>query len=486
MNFKLVFRLAGKTLLVEAACMLLPLLVSLIYREDPVPLLLAAGITGLAGTVLSLLRSNQNFFAREGFFSAGLIWVLFGLFGALPFYIFGHMYPESGSFFSYIDCLFEAISGFTTTGASILTAVEGLPKGLLFWRSFTHWLGGMGVLILTIALLPSLGARTLHLIKAESPGPVVSKLVPKSSESSKILYGIYFALTAVMVICLLFTGMPLYDCLVNAFATAGTGGFSVLNLSIGGYNNPAAEIIIATFMLIFSVNFAAYFLILCGKWKQALKSDELRFFVGVVAVTVLLITANIVPSIHTSVGSALRYAYFQVASIISTTGFATTNFDLWPQLSRIILVLLMICGACAGSTGGGVKCSRVLLLLKNLGRELKQIMHPRSVNVVKLDGRVVEEKVLHTVMVFLSAYMLIAFGATLIVALDNYSFGSTFTAVLACIGNIGPGLELVGPMGNYSAFSPLSKLTLTLCMVIGRLEIFPILVLFSRSAWRHK
>lgn len=487
MNLKLVLRLAGKTLLVEAACMVLPLLVALCYREDPIPLLLAAGITGLAGLLLSLFRkTKQDFFAREGFFSAGLIWVLFGLFGALPFFIFGRLYPESGAFWSYIDCLFESISGFTTTGASILTAVEGLPRGLLFWRSFTHFLGGMGVLILTIALIPSLGARTLHLIKAESPGPVVSKLVPKSSESSKILYGIYIALTAIMVLCLLLTGMPLYDCVVNSFATAGTGGFSVLNLSIGGYNNPAAEIVIATFMLIFSVNFAAYFLILCGKWRQALRSDELRFFLGVVALTVLFITVNTLPSIHTSIGEALRYAYFQVASIISTTGFATTNFDLWPQLSRVILVLLMICGACAGSTGGGVKCSRVLLLFKNLGRELKQIMHPRSVNVVKLDGRVVEEKVLHTVMVFLSAYMLIAFGAVLVISLDNYSFGSTLTAVLACIGNIGPGLELVGPMGNYAAFSPLSKLTLSLCMVIGRLEIFPILVLFSRAAWQRR
>ena len=484
MNFKLVFRLAGKTLLVAAGCMLLPLAVALIYREDPLPLLLAAALTGAAGALLSLLRSNQNFFAKEGFFAAGLIWVLFGLFGALPFFLFGKLYPEFGAFHSYIDCLFEAISGFTTTGASILTAVEGLPKSLLFWRSFTHWLGGMGVLILTVALLPSLGARTLHLIKAESPGPVVSKLVPKSSESSKILYGIYIALTAVEVVLLRVAGMPLYDAVVNSFATAGTGGFSVLNLSIGGYANPVYEVIIATFMLIFSINFAAYFLILCGKWRQALKSDELRFFVGAVTLTVALITLNILPA-YPSFWESLRHAYFQVASIISTTGFATVDFNLWPELSRILLVLLMICGACAGSTGGGVKCSRVLLVFKNLVRELRQIMHPRSVNVVKLDGRVVEERTLHTVMVFLCAYMLIAFGATLVVALDNFSFGSTFTAVIACIGNIGPGLELVGPMGNYAPFSPLSKLALSLCMVIGRLEIFPILVFFSRSAWRR-
>ena len=477
MNFRLVFRLAGKTLLVEAASMLLPLCVALLYREDPTPFFFGIGITAGVGFLLSLLRSDTRFHAREGFFSAGLIWVLVGLFGAIPFYTCGY-------FDSYVDCFFECISGFTTTGSSILRAVEGLPKGILFWRSFTHWLGGMGILVLTIALLPSLGARTLHVMKAESPGPIISKLVPRSSQTSKILYTIYFGLTAIMVLCLLVAGMPLYDALVNSFATAGTGGFSVLNISIGGYHNAVFEVIIGIFMLLFSVNFALYFLILCGKVRQALKSDELRFFLIVVALSVFLISFNI-NSLYPDYLTSLRHAFFQVSTIISTTGFSSVDFDLWPEFSRMLLVLLMLCGACAGSTGGGMKCSRILLLLKCVRREIRQILHPRSVSVVKLDGRVVDEKVLHTVMVFLGTYMLIAFSAMLVVALDDFSFGTTFTAVVACIGNIGPGLEQVGPMGNFADFSPLSKVVLSMCMIIGRLEIFPILVLFSKSAWQR-
>lgn len=477
MNFRLVFRLAGKTLLVEAASMLLPLCVALLYREDPTPFFFGIGITAGVGFLLSLLRSDTRFHAREGFFSAGLIWVLVGLFGAIPFYTCGY-------FDSYVDCFFECISGFTTTGSSILRAVEGLPKGILFWRSFTHWLGGMGILVLTIALLPSLGARTLHVMKAESPGPIISKLVPRSSQTSKILYTIYFGLTAIMVLCLLVAGMPLYDALVNSFATAGTGGFSVLNISIGGYHNAVFEVIIGVFMLLFSVNFALYFLILCGKVRQALKSDELRFFLIVVALSVFLISFNI-NSLYPDYLTSLRHAFFQVSTIISTTGFSSVDFDLWPEFSRMLLVLLMLCGACAGSTGGGMKCSRILLLLKCVRREIRQILHPRSVSVVKLDGRVVDEKVLHTVMVFLGTYMLIAFSAMLVVALDDFSFGTTFTAVVACIGNIGPGLEQVGPMGNFADFSPFSKVILSMCMIIGRLEIFPILVLFSKSAWQR-
>ena len=477
MNFRLVFRLAGKTLLVEAASMLLPLCVALLYREDPTPFFFGIGITAGVGFLLSLLRSDTRFHAREGFFSAGLIWVLVGLFGAIPFYTCGY-------FDSYVDCFFECISGFTTTGSSILRAVEGLPKGILFWRSFTHWLGGMGILVLTIALLPSLGARTLHVMKAESPGPIISKLVPRSSQTSKILYTIYFGLTAIMVLCLLVAGMPLYDALVNSFATAGTGGFSVLNISIGGYHNAVFEVIIGIFMLLFSVNFALYFLILCGKVRQALKSDELRFFLIVVALSVFLISFNI-NSLYPDYLTSLRHAFFQVSTIISTTGFSSVDFDLWPEFSRMLLVLLMLCGACAGSTGGGMKCSRILLLLKCVRREIRQILHPRSVSVVKLDGRVVDEKVLHTVMVFLGTYMLIAFSAMLVVALDDFSFGTTFTAVVACIGNIGPGLEQVGPMGNFADFSPFSKVILSMCMIIGRLEIFPILVLFSKSAWQR-
>ena len=477
MNFRLVFRVTGKTLMVLAASMLLPLLVCLLYREDPVPFLLAIAITGAAGFLLSLIRSNDHFFPREGFFAVALIWLLVGACGALPFYF-------CGFFESYIDCFFESVSGFTTTGSSILTAVEPLPKGILFWRSFIHWLGGMGVLVLTIALLPGLGARTVHLMKAESPGPVVSKLVPKSSQSSKILYGIYCVMTLAQILILRVAGMPWYDSIVNTFATAGTGGFAIKNISIAAYANPAFEIIITIFMLLFSVNFSVYFLLLCGKVRQALSSDELRFFVVVVAASSLLIAVNIY-HLFGNVGDSLRHAAFQVASIISTTGFASTDFDKWPEFSRTLLVLLMFIGACAGSTGGAIKCSRVLLLLRAIRREIRQVIHPRAVNVVKLDGHVVDEKDLRSTMIFFAAYIFITLAATLLVSVDDFSFGSTFTAVVTCIGNVGPGLEMVGPMGNFSAFSGFSKLVLSLCMILGRLEIIPILVLFSGTAWKR-
>ena len=477
MNFRLVFKVTGKALMVEAVSMLIPLMVCLFYQEDPTPFLFTIPLVMIIGFALSLLHSNDHFFPREGFFSVALIWLLMGAFGALPFYF-------SGFFPSYIDCFFEAVSGFTTTGASILTAVEPLSRGILFWRSFIHWLGGMGVLILTIALLPSLGSRTLHLMKAESPGPVVSKLVPKSSQSSKILYGIYCGMTAIEVIALRIAGMPWYDSIVHSFATAGTGGFSTRNLSIAAYNSPAIEIIITIFMLLFSVNFSLYFLLLCGKVKQVLKSDELRFFLIVVFASIVLISINIW-NLYPTVGESIRHAAFQVGSIISTTGFASTDFNQWPEFSRVLLVLLMFVGACAGSTGGAIKCSRVLLLGRCIRREIKQVIHPRVVNVVKLDGRVVDEPALRSVHIFFAAYIFITLGASLLVSVDNNSFGTTFTAVVSCIGNIGPGLELVGPMGNYAFFSPFSKLLLSLCMIIGRLEILPILVLFSGNAWKR-
>ena len=483
MNYRLVLKLTGKTLLVAAVALLIPLLVALFYREDIRPFLFTLPPILLIGISLSLLPSSDHFFPREGFFAVGLIWLLISAFGALPFFFYGLLTPGA-EFQSYIDCFFESASGFTTTGASILTAVEPIPKGILFWRSFSHWLGGMGVLVLAIALLPSLGGRTLHVMKAESPGPVVSKLVPKASQSSKILYGIYCVLTLLEVLCLRLAGMPWYDSVVNAFATAGTGGFSTRNVSIASYQNPVAEIIITVFMLLFSVNFASYFLILRGKLKQVLCSDELRFFLLLVAGSILLITWNIC-GLYDSVGEALRYAAFQVSTVISTTGFSTADFDLWPELSRMILFLLMFCGACAGSTGGGMKCSRILLILKCIRREIRQIVHPRSVNIVKLDGRVVEEETLRSVLLFFSVYILIVMGASLLLALDNFSFTTTLTAVVACLSNIGPGLEQVGPMGNFSAFSGLSKLVLSLCMIIGRLEVLPILVLFSRNAWRR-
>lgn len=478
MNWKLIARITGISLLVEAGALLLPLAATLYYREDPVPfllticLLLAAGL----GPAL-LLRPQRHFFAREGFFTVGLIWVLMSAFGALPFYF-------CGQFGSYVDCFFECVSGFTTTGSSILTAVEGLPYGQLFWRSFTHWLGGMGVLVFTTAILSSLGISSNFLIRAESPGPVKSKLVPRASMSSKILYAIYLALTVIQVILLRLTGMPWFDSLVNTFGTAGTGGFSVKNTSIGAYGNPAAEIVMTVFMLLFSVNFAMYFLLLCGKLKQVLRSDELRFFLGVVAFSIVAITINIAPT-FARLGDAVRAAAFQVASVISTSGFSSVDFDLWPEFSRMLLVVLMLIGACAGSTGGGIKCSRVLLLLRSARREVGSLIHPRSVSVVRLDGEPVSERTLHATHCYFVIYLFTIFVSALIVGLDDFSFGSTLTAVITCISNVGPGLEAVGPMGNFAGFSALSKLTLSFCMIAGRLEMFPIFVLLSRKVWKR-
>ena len=476
MNFKLVFRITGKTLLVEAGAMLLPLAVGFLYGEDPAPFLYTLPLLVLVGAIFSVLKSDDHFFPREGFFAVALTWLLVAAFGALPFYF-------SGYFETYIDCFFEAVSGFTTTGASILTAVEPLPKGILFWRSFMHWLGGMGVLVLTIALLPNLGGRTLQLMKAESPGPIVSKLVPKASQSSKILYSIYCGMTVIEIIVLNLVGMPWFDSIVNSFAIAGTGGFSIRNTSIAAYGSPAIEIACTIFMLLFSINFALYFLVLCGKVKQALRSDELRFFLIVVVGSTALIAIDIWPM--DSGADAIRHAAFQVSSIISTTGFASTNFDLWPEFSRFLLILLMFIGACAGSTGGAIKCSRLLLLLRSIRREVRQVIHPREVNVVKLDGQVVDEGNLRSVHIFIGAYMLIMLLAVLLVSLDDFSMVTNFSAVASCIGNVGPGLEGVGPMSSYAACSGSSKLVLSMCMIIGRLELLPVMVLFSANAWKR-
>ena len=426
MNLKLVSRLVGRVLLVEAFFMLLPLAVALLYQEDPAPFLLTILLMAILGLALSAVPATRHFYAREGFFAVGLIWLVTGVMGALPFYF-------SGTFPSFVDCLFESVSGFTTTGATILTDIEAQPRGILFWRAFTHWMGGMGVLVLLTALLPSLGIRSHYLTQAETPGPVFSKLVPKQSQTSKILYGIYCAMTLAEVALLKLAGMPLYDSFIHAF-----------------------------FALLFSINFAMYFLLLCRRFREVLQSDELRFFLVVVGLSTAVIAFNI-RHLYQGPLQCLRYAFFQVSSIISTTGFATADFCLWPQFSQIIFILLMLCGACAGSTGGGIKCSRILLAGRAIRREVHRIIHPRSVEIVKLDGKPVDESTLASVLLFISCY----------------------TSVITCISNTGPGLGAVGPAGNFSAFSPLSKLVLSLCMIIGRLEIFPILVMFSRSTWRR-
>ena len=477
MNIRLVLRVTGRVMQLESAVMLIPLAVALLYRESPAPFLYSILIILISGTLLSHLPARRHFFAREGFVAVGLIWILTGVLGGLPFYF-------SGYFNSFVDCVFESCSGFTTTGSTILTDIESLPKGILFWRSFTHWLGGMGVLVLATAVLPSLGIRSSYLTRAETPGPVFSKLVPKQSQTSKILYGIYCVLTLVEMICLKLAGLPLYDAFIHAFGSAGTGGFSNRNLSVGAYANPTAEVIIAVFLVLFSINFALYFLLLSRRFREVLASDELRFFLLIVAGSTLLIFFNIYP-IYQNVGDSLRNAFFQVTSIISTTGFGTVDYVYWPTFSQMILILLMFCGACAGSTGGGIKCSRMLLLFRSIRREVHRIIHPNAVETIRLDGQVLDEDTLGTALSFSGFYVTIVLVAALIISLDNMSFGVSLSAALTCTSNVGPGLEAIGPMGNFSAFSPLSKIVMSLCMIIGRLEIYPILAMFSLHAWRR-
>ena len=478
MNFRLVFKFSGKTLLVEAGALLLPLLVCLFYRENPLPFLLSIAMTGAVGLALSLIRSNDHFFPREGFFAVALIWLLMSAFGALPFFF-------SGFFPSYVDCFFESVSGFTTTGASILTAVEPLPRGILFWRSFMHWMGGMGVLILTIALLPSLGGRTLHVMRAESPGPIVSKLVPKTSQSSKILYGIYLVMTIIEIILLVAGGMPLFDACIHSFGSAGTGGFSCRNLSVGAYNNPYFDIVIGIFMLLFGVNFNLYYFLLVRKFREVFRSEELWAYVGIVAVAVVAITADIV-HLYDSVGTSLRHAFFQVSSIMTTTGYATVDFNTWPTFSKAILVALMFIGGCAGSTAGGLKVARVVILEKVSVSEMRRMLHPNAVSTVRFEGKPLNERSIQGVHLFLAVYLVIFVVSCLLVALEQMDLVTVFTAVATCINNVGPGLEIVGPMGNFSEFSPWSKLLLSFDMLVGRLEIFPMLLLFAPSIWKRR
>ena len=477
MNVKLVLKVLGRVELVVAASMVLPLACALLYGEDPSPFLCSMGIIACISLPLSFLPTKPSFFLREGFVTVGLIWLFTGVAGGLPFFFDG-----GGGFNTIWDCIFEASSGFTTTGATILTDIESLPQGILLWRAFTHWLGGMGILVLATALLPSMGVRSHYLAQAESPGPVFSKLVPKQSQTSKILYSIYFIMTAVEVFLLKLAGMPLFDALVHAFSTAGTGGFSNRAASVGAYDSAVIDLIIGVFCLLFSINFALYFLVLQRRIWEALKSDELRFFLVVVALATAAIAVDILPQ-YGSILQSLRYSFFQVASIISTTGFATADYVLWPHLSQYILILLMFCGACAGSTGGGVKCSRMLVLLRTIRREIHQIVHPRSVEVVRLEGKVVDEDTLRTILAFVGCYVLVLLGAGLVVSLDDVSFDVSFSAALTCLSNVGPGLAEIGPVGSFANFSPLSKVVLSVTMIAGRLELFPILILFSPRTW---
>lgn len=480
MNYRIVFYNIGRILLVEAALLTFPAIGAIVYNENT---LISFALTIAALTVVGLPAvrkrpKNMAIYAKDGYVIVALSWILMSLFGAMPFYFSGHI-P------GFIDAFFETVSGFTTTGSTILSNIEALPKSLLFWRSFTHWIGGMGILVFVIAIMPKTESTSMHIMRAEVPGPTVGKLVSKLRASARILYGIYCVLTFIQIILLLAGGMPIFDSIVTAFATAGTGGFAVLNNSIEGYNSVYSEMVIAIFMLIFGVNFNIYYMFLIKQGRHAIKNEELRYYLGIVIGSIVLIAVCLANTKY-SIGDSIRYAIFQVASIITTTGFSTTNFDTWPVFTKIILVFLMFIGACAGSTGGGIKVSRLVILIKSGLRDIKKAINPRSVETVKVDKHTVDEPIVKSVSVFFATYMIVMAISALIVAIDGRDITTTFTAVLSCMSNIGPGLGAVGPYGNFADFSVLSKLVLSFDMLAGRLELIPMLMLFSPYAWSRK
>lgn len=480
MNYKIVLKIIGNVLVYEALLLLLPFAIALTYSgEDANSFLITIAITLIVALVLRNIKiKDKSMYAKEGFLTVGLAWIAIAAFGALPFVI-------SGSIPSYIDAFFETVSGFTTTGATILTEVESLPKGILFWRSLTHWIGGMGFLIFVLALVPTIGSNSIHLLKAESPGPNPGKIVPKIRETAKILYIIYLVLTIIQTILLILSGLSVYDSVIHALGTAGTGGFSNMNLSVGAFNNPAAEWIITIFMIIFGVNFSLYFQLIKGNIKGFFKNEELKYYLLIVLVSIVFIAINIIDFNNGNIGLSIRQSSFQVASIISTTGYATTDFNLWPSLSKTIIMILMIVGAMAGSTAGGIKTIRLVIMMKAIRRGIDKILHPKRIQSVKVDGKVVDEETISGVLLFIGAYSVIYLIALFIVSFDGFDLVSNITAVLTAISNVGPGLEMVGPVGNFSAFSNLSKIVLSFCMLAGRLEIYPMLIMFSKSIWKR-
>lgn len=478
MHYSMVRYVQGQILRIEGALLLVPALTGAVYGEwEAVSYLLVAVICEAIGTLLTL-RKPAKFvlYAREGMVSVALAWIVMSLFGALPFVLCGDI-P------SFSNALFEIISGFTTTGASILEDVEGLSHASLMWRSFSHWVGGMGVIVFMLAIIPMASGYNMQLMKAESPGPSVGKLVPHVKESAKILYLIYVSLTVIQFVLLKVTGMPLFDAVCITFGTAGTGGFGILNSSCGAYTG-LQQNIITIFMLAFGVNFNAYYFLLGKDKKQVLKMEEVRWYFLIVFSSIALICIN-VHGLFQTWGEALHHAAFQVASIITTTGYSTVNFDMWPMFSKMILVGLMFCGACAGSTGGGIKVSRILILLKAVRVEIRHNMHPRAVSTMKMDGKAVDKSIFRGVLVYLAAYVFVYAVSMLLLALDPVqSFTTDFTAVAATFNNIGPGLEAVGPAANFNGLSLLSKYVLMFDMLAGRLELFPMLIFFLPSTWK--
>lgn len=484
MNFKMIGRIISFILIVEAIFMLPGMVLCAIggQQTSAVAFIITIGVILAAACTLWLIcrKAPKGFYSRDGLVCVGLSWITMSLLGALPFVI-------SREIPRYIDALFEIASGFSTTGASILNDVEALSKGMLLWRSMSHWLGGMGVLVFLLALVPISGRNdgfTMHLLRAESPGPDVGKLVPRMKQTAIILYGLYILLTVLDFVFLIIGRMPVFDAVCIAVGTAGTGGFGVLNSSIGSYS-PYIQTVCTVFMFLFGVNFTCYYLLLCGKIKNVLKDEELHWYLGTALVCIIAITIT-VRGVYPTFGETLRHSAFQVGSLISSTGFSTTDFDIWPSFAKAILFALMFTGASAGSTGGGFKVGRTLLVLKIMRRNVRQVMYPQKIQVVRMNGRPVDETVLRNTNAYLCAYVTIILLSFLVVSLDGFSTTTNVTAVVSCFNNMGPGLEGIGPTLNYSGFGTLSKLVLIFDMLAGRLEIFPILVLFSRSAWKRR
>ena len=476
MNIRIILYFLGWVLKIEALFMILPYIIAAIYQEkNGIYFLIVGLMSGVLGWLISHKPpQNKAFYAREGFVSVALSWIVLSFFGALPFYL-------SGEIPLFEDALFEIISGFTTTGTSILPDVEALSRCMIMWRSFTHWIGGMGVLVFILAILPMVGGCNMHIMKAESPGPSVGKLVPKVKTTAKILYLIYFAMTLVQIVILLGSGMHWFDAVAMSFGTAGTGGFGILNDSAASYTT-FQQGVITVFMILFGVNFNVYYLFLIKKPKEALLSEEARYYLLIILAAIVLITWNIRGS-FSSLFQAIHHSAFQVASIITTTGYATLDFDLWPSFSKTILVILMFIGACAGSTGGGMKVSRIVIGMKTVKKELSTLIHPRSVKILKFEGKAIEHTVLRSVNTYFIAYMVIFVVSLLIVSIENYDLVTNFTAVTTALNNIGPGLGKAGPTCNFSFFSPLTKVVLMFDMLAGRLELFPMLLLFSPRTW---
>ncbi len=477
MNYSMIFFILGWIFNIEAAFMVLPGITAIIYQEKN-------GLSFLATMVLCLVigipltrkkPDNKVFHAKEGAVTVALSWIVLSMAGAFPFVI-------SGSIPHPVDAMFETVSGFTTTGASILSDVEALSHCMLLWRSFTHWIGGMGVLVFILCLLPLTGGYHMNLMKAESPGPSVSKLVPKVQTTAKILYTIYLMLTVAQVIFLLIGRMPFFDAICLTFGTAGTGGFGVRNDSIASYST-YNQVVITVFMILFGVNFNVYYLFLTKKVMQAARSEEVRYYLGIIAAAIIAIAIN-TRGMFTSFGRAFQQAAFQVGSIITTTGYATTDFNVWPVFSKTILVMLMFVGACAGSTGGGIKVSRLMILCKSARKELQLYLHPNAVKKIKMDDKPIPHEVVRATNMFLFVYILIFSISLLIVSLDNFDLVSNFTAIAATLNNIGPGLGAVGPTGNFGCYSYVSKIVMIFDMLAGRLEVFPLLLLFKRDTWR--